>query len=237
MTGRLSLDNPAWSLVHEMRISLVVPLMVALARWNWRGALILSALAAAGALGVATNIHRAAFIASLLMSAVFASAFMVGIVMVERQKQIRSAYANMSPPLRPVLWLVAFTMLAVDPLGRSQLDWELLALRIGGSALLLALCISSASAERILHHSIPTYLGRVSYSLYLIHVITIEAVVRTTLPAVPLSASLPLAICLSIAIANVFQRYVEVPSMALGKQWATYLGRTPALASATELVD
>ena len=65
------------------------------------------------------------------------------------------------------------------------------------------------------------FLGRISYSLYLLHLLVLFALVRTASPAVSVYWLLPAALVLSIGLAWLSYRAVELPSIRLGRHLAS----------------
>jgi peptidoglycan/LPS O-acetylase OafA/YrhL len=72
----------------------------------------------------------------------------------------------------------------------------------------------------------PRYLGRISFSLYLVHVPVILALTIFTHGKLPLPLLILIVAPVSIALGDVFDRLVTAPSAALGHR-LTQAGRTP----------
>ena len=87
-----------------------------------------------------------------------------------------------------------------------------------GAALLMALAIGSPRARRVLEVPPLLWLGRVSYSLYLIHVPVLLVTVHGLHGLLPLEALLLLAIPLALLAAEAMNRWVEQPSIALARR-------------------
>jgi peptidoglycan/LPS O-acetylase OafA/YrhL len=90
-----------------------------------------------------------------------------------------------------------------------------------GAALLIVAIIGTASLRKCLAHKYWLWLGRQSYSLYLIHVPVVMMIVIFCRGQVPLWACLSV-IPVSIALAQIFHLYVELPSVALAQKAASY---------------
>jgi peptidoglycan/LPS O-acetylase OafA/YrhL len=89
------------------------------------------------------------------------------------------------------------------------------------SGVFIMLCISTPWARQLLRSPPLSYLGRISYSLYLVHMICILVLFCIIPDANPL-ATAGLVIITSIAAADLLNRLVEVPANRLG-------ARSPAL--------
>ncbi|ADV83212.1 acyltransferase family protein [Terriglobus saanensis] len=81
----------------------------------------------------------------------------------------------------------------------------------------LLLVAQTESVERLLDWPLPEYLGRISYSLYLVHGTVLFAVVILLYGRMPLNFLLALGVVLSFPVAHLFCVLVEEPSTALGR--------------------
>jgi peptidoglycan/LPS O-acetylase OafA/YrhL len=61
---------------------------------------------------------------------------------------------------------------------------------------------------------VPAWLGKISYSLYLIHVVVIHLAAAICPRGVPLIWFAPAGIALSLLLASTMQRYVEAPALS-----------------------
>ena len=85
--------------------------------------------------------------------------------------------------------------------------------------LLIVLAQQPGAFQRLLRRAPLLWLGRVSYSLYLVHVPLLVASVVLLHGAVPLWASLLLGAAVSLPAAEAMHRLVEAPSRDLAR-WA-----------------
>ena len=87
-----------------------------------------------------------------------------------------------------------------------------------GAFLVIALSMSVSKFRQLLSHAIPIWLGRISYSIYLVHV-PILYVVTQTFGAAWSGLEISLSvILLSILGAELLARLIEFPSIVLGKR-------------------
>lgn len=212
--GDMTLDLVMWSLVHELRISLIFPLLFVLThRWP------VASLAASLLLSVACTAALAGTEASSLATSLvdtgrFIFLFVAGIVMAGRVDAIRMAVSRLSPRMVLLLWLMSVAlMLAPGPSLSHYYNfvWGL------GAASLIILTVGSVRADRMLSVAPLVWLGKISYSLYLIHVPLLIAAVHLTYGKLPLWATVAAIIPLSLACAALMYRYVEEPSIRLGR--------------------
>lgn len=87
-----------------------------------------------------------------------------------------------------------------------------------GSALIVVAAINSSRLESILRHSLPEYLGRISYSLYLVHGTVLFATLNLLYGRV---STWLLALCYGLTtfvVAHMLCILIEEPSMRLGRK-------------------
>jgi peptidoglycan/LPS O-acetylase OafA/YrhL len=85
-----------------------------------------------------------------------------------------------------------------------------------GSVLILGAAIAPGGVEKMLLNRFPRYLGRLSFSLYLVHVPVILTLTILTHGALSLPLLILIVVPVSIALADVFDRLVTAPSANLG---------------------
>ena len=90
----------------------------------------------------------------------------------------------------------------------------------------IMLSLSSINAERALLWRPLQWLGRVSYSLYLTHIIILLTLVHLLDGRVPLPLIVAAVMALSFLCAGLMFRYIEQPSMRAGRYF-TEMGRLP----------
>lgn len=225
--------NPViWSLVHEMRISLVFPLLlVAVLRWGWRAGLAVAAgLLLVGAVGSQVLAGPAGSSAGAPLRTVeYASCFAVGILLAAHVGAIVEAARRLSPGVRVAAWLVA--LLAYTYSAWFDRAWfaplrseaPTLGAMTLGAALVIVLALSGDREGRLLRGRLPQFLGRISYSLYLLHAVVLLALVHALHEDVPVAVLAAVAVALSIALATLMHRVVEQPAVRLGRRLARRL--------------
>ncbi len=213
----MTLDLVMWSLVHELRISLVFPLLFVLTRrWPWRS-MGMSLVVAAAASTVLAGKEATDFGTSLLDTARFLPMFVAGILIAGRVEPIRAGVARLPSVVAAGLWTAALALLMFPgPTMSNYYDffWG------AGAVVLLVMTIGSPRAGRLLSVSPLVWLGRVSYSLYLVHVPLLTATLYLTRGWLPVPLVLAFVIVLALACAELMFRLVEQPSIQLGRQLA-----------------
>jgi peptidoglycan/LPS O-acetylase OafA/YrhL len=216
--------NPAfWSLVHEMRISLVFPpFCIALYRLRLAPAFLL--LAALTCLGTVLSMQMPSQ-ARTFVTIHYLAVFGLGALLARNLSQIASWYTTLGR-----LTKVAAAFLgAVLYVSRT----EGMALRIGsladvpvalGATLLVILVLNSVTLKALLALGLPRFLGRISYSLYLIHVTVLFVLLHFFAGNRPLLLAIYLAG--AIACAHILWKFVEQPSIQLGKSLSSKINRS-----------
>ncbi|MGR4064686.1 MAG: acyltransferase family protein [Vulcanimicrobiaceae bacterium] len=210
----VSADPVTWSLEIEMRFALLFPLLVWLVRRDWKVTAFASALVSIVALVIVQRLHLdwygftvpvvgTTFGASLLVTAYYGSLFTGGIVLAMFGEELAEfARRNLLS-----LWAVTLALLAAGTLYDPCM--------LAAAVLLVALVPHTPAVVRAFEWPPIEWVGRISYSLYLVHIVVLMVVWRLT--GSPLVAAL-VFVPLSLAIADLTYRYVEVPSIALGRR-------------------
>jgi len=218
----MKLDVVTWSLVHEMRISLLFPFIFRFVlRHHWR---------AVGFFGVASalctflsffltgkmsnGIEETTIIASLLASGFFVVFFAAGALLSIEKQAVAASIAALSSPQKTILFLAVG--LCLTKAGKAVPADYITGL---GAVGLIAAALGTARVQRYLTFGILTWSGRISYSLYLVHIPVIYVVLQY-IGGQGLTLA-PIIIGLTIVFAMAVNRLVEVPSNEFGKWLVT----------------
>ncbi|CDN51176.1 acyltransferase family protein [Neorhizobium galegae] len=98
-----------------------------------------------------------------------------------------------------------------------------------GAVLLVAAVCRAGTAERFLQSSIPQFLGRISYSLYLLHFIVLCTIASYTVVLVgvnPIGLTLSLAayLLVTIILSVAFTRYIDSYAINSGHKFSLFVG-------------
>ena len=214
LTPDMTLDLVMWSLVHELRISLIFPLLFLLTRrWpvlSMVGSLLLAVLCTEALAGrEADNV-----LTSFVDTGRFVFLFTAGSLVAGRVAGVQRAVARLPSIAAACLWIIAGALiLSPGPTVYRYFDftWGI------GAILLLMLTVGSVRANRTLSAKAPVWLGRVSYSLYLVHLPLLIGAVHLADGVLPLWLTIPAVIVASLLIAEAMHRAVEMPSIRLGR--------------------
>lgn len=209
------LDAPLWSLEQELRLSLLLPLLVLVVRRSHRLIVVLIAVCL-----IVEGTASTWVLASWSWTPVAAGCFLLGVLVARHREALNHRWAHTSAPARSLVWLgVLFSfwipMRYGDILIVNRLLFNLLP-ALGACALLVA--AQGPGLAIWLRGRVPAWLGRISYSLYVIHIVVMHLLAGICPAGVPMIDLAPVGIGLSLALATVMQRYVEVPAVALGRR-------------------
>ena len=87
-----------------------------------------------------------------------------------------------------------------------------------GAAMLIALAFSWKEFEKILEAPVLQWLGRVSYSLYLVHWLIIYSIFELFGNYLPLWMNISITVTLSFICAHIMSKFVEYPCINLGRK-------------------
>jgi peptidoglycan/LPS O-acetylase OafA/YrhL len=210
-----------WSLFVEMAMSLLFPLLLLVARRTH----VLVLLAVALALLVPID-RRLSFL-------VFTIDFALGIALLQQRERI-ARWLGRLPGWFAIVWMAIGLQLLQLPqmLGWQATRWNqlaqggtprpLLAMALG-SAVLVAGAMHLPAARRIFSTPLAGFYGRISYSLYLVHLTVLLvpiSVLRLGDEGIPPSLAVPVfvgVLAISTALAALGYRFVEVPAIAAGR--------------------
>ena len=88
---------------------------------------------------------------------------------------------------------------------------------MAGAAGLIILAMSSASTKRLLQMRLPRFLGRISYSVYLMHGTVLFALTATVFGKMPQLCFFGLYVCTVLVLSTLFNRFVEQPFIRLSR--------------------
>lgn len=209
-----------WSLIHEMRISLIFPLLY----------LVISPLRARYALGIAaafTVLDQELLHFHLLREQTAStlgcvSIFILGILLAKHLKWIGVLYSRMPALSKALLAVGSFALYSGGHLlGASSHAglWRLADLCTTTGAIgFIVLALHWSLARAFLLSPAPQFLGRISYSLYLVHATVLFAVVSALHGRIHLIPMFVLYLMVSLTAGWIFCLAVEEPFAGLSRQ-------------------
>ncbi len=205
-----------WSLQYEMLASLLFPVLLFLSRsvpWP----LLMVGSAVLNVIG-----HR---YEQPLRGLEFPLMFLVGILLARHKDRLVSIVQGLPGVFRYLLLAVALGLYVCSWLGwrsgRSPLETALLDSGITlASALAIVIALSSRRASTLLTWRPVEWAGRISYSIYLTHTLVLLVVVHSLGRLLPLGILLALCVPLTLIVSHFTYRWVEQPSIWLGRRWS-----------------
>jgi peptidoglycan/LPS O-acetylase OafA/YrhL len=230
-----TINGVTHTLIWEIRVSLLFPLLIMpICRWGVRGAfavwtcllfIIVSMQLVYGHISGMANLlapiphqglmPRLAF--ELQWTAYYACFFVIGSFLATRLNEIRLFFAGAGSWLSFALLIVGLVIFQGHWSHWHAVQEFMVAV---GSVLILGAALAPGTIETMLLKRVPRYLGKISFSLYLVHVPVILGLTIITHGALSLPLLIAIVVPVSIALAAVFERMVTAPSAALGHRLA-----------------
>jgi len=215
MLNASTINTPLWSLKWEVAFSLLLPAYVFIAlRWRRFWYLKIGVALLLAVVGALQHLDWLSYLPIFLIGAVLG-------VERERIRELTRRWPR-----------VAWFFVAAAGLLLANAEWTsreqpipgVEAVVTVGATLIVLLFISCGSAKRLGDTAAAQWLGRVSFSLYLVHLPIILAGV-TLLRSVSLPLALAVSVAASLGIAELFYRFVEQPSHRLSMAVGRAVGR------------
>ncbi|WP_263416644.1 acyltransferase family protein [Terriglobus albidus] len=206
--------NPFWTLVLEMRVSLFMPLIAVLAlRVRFSVGM---TIAVFGNLGFwyLTKISKHGMLPQTLQ---IGCIFLLGAVLAANFEKIASRWRTLPKGVRGFalsLSLYVYTWFSFRNFWFPPATSLIVAL---ASLCFLLEASQSRRIRRILHLGVILRLGEISYSLYLVHMIVLLALVHLFWGKISMLVLVPVILLGSYGTAEIFHHVVELPTIMLGR--------------------
>ena len=219
------LDPVLWSLVHEMRISLIFPVILyVITRFKWKAAIAIAfSCSCLGFTSGVISYRVASYSPDFFLTLHYVSMFIIGALLAQHRDALARAFSAMSRVNKLCLFgaaTLAYTykwwffrntrLLHINIID----DWTV----ASGVCLFIIFALSSKKASALLLSKPLLFCGRVSYSLYLYHAIVLLTAINIFFGVIPLWQIWMLSLAVTFAISALMYRLVEVPSIELGKR-------------------
>jgi peptidoglycan/LPS O-acetylase OafA/YrhL len=227
----ISLDGPIWSIIIEMRVSLIFPLLVLyIRRLGLAGVAFALAVAfvcakSQTALGEnTTGLVGESLAGTLLLTGRYSVMFLLGVVLAARLDRVREKFLRAPPMLHAIIfggmvciWAVAAYTKAMEP-HRGYLD-----IFSGIFTLYLIIsCVAFPKVSAMLSGRVCLWLGDISYSLYLIHLPVLMSMFYLLYGHVSLIWIVALSFPAMLIAGHLMHYWIERPSMNLGRKLAQW---------------
>jgi len=212
LIGQMSLNPVMWSLVHELRISFLMPVIIFLAKKHPYVLLAVCCVCLAPGLAGANVYSLTAYSlqGSFAQTANYIPLFALGSLLALHHKMIGDRIALLGRA--PTVMLFATSLLLL--LCKWVFSDNAFVIHVAnalGASLLIALAFGVLRVRSKLEHPALLWFGKISYSLYLTHLPLMALTLAAFSTFLPLPISIALAIVVVIAAANLFYVFVERP--------------------------
>ncbi|HHT7168325.1 TPA: acyltransferase family protein [Bacillus cereus] len=234
-----NINTVTWSLVHEMRISIFFPLVIIpILKFDWKKSLMIGLLTTYSLWFIfimASLVIKVEDVSFLLKSIgdtfYYCSFFVIGAIFAKYKDSIKVFYNRQSSISKVIIVILAVLMYSIE--------WivpELGALKNSGGIYYISLrtfinlCVAIAililfmfalnavKLQNTLKNAKLVYLGKISYSLYLIHPIVLLSSIYLLKEFFPITAIVISVPFISIGLASIMYKFIEEPSISLGKK-------------------
>lgn len=222
MSPSPELNTAFWSLRYEVQFSIALPLMLALLS---RLRLLAGLMGCVFVVSIATLLQRqgVADHFSWLETIRYMPIFLAGALLARDRVHVQTLWNGLWPALRLLFVLTAGSLYWGYEhylLRLAHLDALQRSLTVCGAAGILIVSLNVENIRRILCGSVCEYLGRISFSVYLIHGTVLFALINNLYWRLSRPWMGTLFIVLSIALGHLFCVGVEEPSLKLGRRLA-----------------
>lgn len=216
------INGAIWSLVVEMRISIIFPLlMYFIKKYKWEKSIIVTSIFSVLTFLASKFIPSIPVISDILFTSPYILYFAIGAVLAEHRfsliKQFKTNRVLSCGLLAIAILFYIYSRLLYEyriiPVSLLS-DWII---ALGASIIIIFVL----SYNRFMLIRPLKYLGSISFSLYLLHTPIIKSFLYVFSGYVPISIVLFGALLVSILLATISYKFIELPFIALGKKLTT----------------
>lgn len=213
--------NPAfWSLVYEMRISIIFPILCRFVlKLNWRAALLVVSLCPL----VAETLADLGMERQTSDTFEWIGVFVTGILMARYRRELDRMICSLSNVGRIFLGIISVICYTGGHLFSKpfpSVGDNVIAL---GAAGFIGLSHTDRHVRSFLHGLLPQFVGRISYSVYLLHGTVLFLLIYVFHGMISRIWLIIPYVLLTLLGAALLYRFVEVPAMVLGRKIARRL--------------
>jgi peptidoglycan/LPS O-acetylase OafA/YrhL len=230
-----NLDSPIWTLIIEMRISIIFPILVwVVSRFGWWGvcAGVVTALFCCelnmmlGASGVTAAHVGQTFTGAVLLTVRYVPLFLFGIITAGRLGEIKRVLHQVPQGVHIAICICAIIVHVT--LSHWEVEDHCCADAFYGlfASYLITSAVTFASFAQTLSGRLLYWLGDISYSLYLIHMPVIYAVLNIAQGHLRHTQSIAVAVPAVLLAGHLMHYLIERPSMMLGRGLARRFERS-----------
>ncbi len=221
---REALVPPAWTLVYEMRISLLFPAIFWMfSKLPWKLGLPIAVLISLAANLAYTFLCGYSWVIEyeLFETIHYVAMFVVGILLARHRNTLIALVKSFSINKIAGLYLLSLVLFFYgfyNPWSQSQRMLGDLPTMFGSAGLII---LALSSQRGFFGHRVPIFIGSISYSLYLVHLPIMIAVANSFFGKIPMIVLDVIILTAVLVGAIVFWKLVERPALA----WSRAIGR------------
>ncbi|MCX7920932.1 MAG: acyltransferase [Clostridia bacterium] len=217
--------NPVlWSLVHEMRISILFPIiMLFIVRFSWRASIGLGILLTF--IGVAGNAFLRKYTdyeVDYFYTLIYTFMFIIGALLAKHREYLIERYRAFSKPIKLVLLTLAvmaytykwWCLKDISIIHKSYFENIIISV---GTVIFVLSALSSGVISKILLFRPVHFIGKTSYSIYLYHAIALLTFTNLLYETIPVWAIWLTSLAVTFIVSTLMYQLIELPSMKLGK--------------------
>lgn len=220
-----SIDPVIWSLVQEMRVSLFFPLLLlAVKRWSWKPVLAAGFLVSCFGIALHGMHQQVDFFTNYYDTLHYVLMFIVGALLAKYRHELKSNIQSLPMHLKLVWVVAAFVLytysstIATELAGHNLFayyaaDW----LTTIGAVIWIILSISVKQISIALRKRPLVFVGRISYSVYLHHLLWFLTWISISWGRWPIYIIWALTISCTLCSAVLAYYLVERPAIQLGR--------------------
>ncbi|AZQ48347.1 acyltransferase family protein [Bacillus sp. GX] len=211
-----------WSLVHEMRISMIFPLVLMVClRKTLRGSLLSLFSFSICSVLILLLFHSSLTLTSYALTLHYTVLFLLGALVAKYKENVIVFYSNRTKNEKIAWFLFAILLYMYEGLiGEIKLlnnfifrDYVIAI----SACLFVILSLSVATLSSLLRNKYLLYLGKISYSLYLYHIISLFSLIYMLHEILPLPIILIFSLVFSFILAMLSYIFVEKFAFRVGK--------------------
>jgi peptidoglycan/LPS O-acetylase OafA/YrhL len=223
--------NPVyWSLVHEMRISIIFPfLMFFIIRYKWFTNVGVGIFIGIVGYKVSRNLYIQENTADYYNTMIYILMFIIGALIAKHKDFFINKYNNSNRMTRILLFFIAvmsYTSVWTFPnvlfLKISIVNDYFVAL---GVCIFIISSISSSILSKFLLLRPVHFLGKISYSIYLYHSISLFSLMYLFYGKIQISMILILSFLVTMVLATMSYYLIELPSINIGREISNFIIR------------
>jgi peptidoglycan/LPS O-acetylase OafA/YrhL len=228
--------NPViWSLIQELRISIIFPLlMMLIIRFNWKANILIAGLCSIFSYGLTyaswhyTLSSMTKDMLGLFNTLEWIPMFVFGALIGKHISNLQKLYMSLSRTIKLCLLVAGvscYTYTHWFPIKNEIIRLSILSDWIvsAGAMIFIFFAINSRILSSVLLLRPLNFIGKISYSVYLYHLIILIAFMQLFYGSIPVVIIWLFTIILTLCLSTISYYFVESPFMRMGKKLALQL--------------